>query len=188
MKQASFASAPQTPLAVTLGTQDAANQRPEKACERRGLQPKARRILQAVRLGSGLAALGCLVVPVLARAEQKAPAAAPNAAPSAAEAAKPSATDAAKPSATTKPSDSPKADATAPAADTDATPDTAGQTLPEAQPTPAPGAPTGAFNPLPAWPEAGTDAAELKRQNSERPRDAADKSDAHDVFAEDCWE
>ncbi|HWZ90017.1 MAG TPA: TIGR04551 family protein [Polyangiaceae bacterium] len=135
---------------------------------------------------ASLLALGFLAIPALAEAQQKAPAAAPEGAPKAApEAPKP--TDAAKP----KPSDAPKADSAAPATDSETAPDAAGEALPEAAPAPAPapvpGTPTGGFNPLPAWPEPSTDAAELKRQNSERPREGALKSGEHEVFAEDWW-
>src|SRR5450432_2060220 len=136
---------------------------------------------------ASLIALGFLAIPALAEAQQKAPAAAPDAAPKATpEAPKP--TDAAKP----KPSDAKPSDAPSPvpAPDSATTPDTAGETTPEALPlpaAPAPGTPSGGFNPLPAWPEPGTDAAELKRQNSERPREAGGKSGEHEVFAEDWW-
>src|SRR5450432_2547488 len=136
---------------------------------------------------ASLIALGFLAIPALAEAQQKAPAAAPDAAPKATpEAPKP--TDAAKP----KPSDAKPSDAPSPvpAPDSATTPDTAGETTPEALPLPAapvPGTPSGGFNPLPAWPEPNSDAAELKRQNSERPRDGAVKSGEHEVFAEDWW-
>src|SRR5450432_4809927 len=138
---------------------------------------------------ASLIALGFLTIPALAEAQQKAPApaAAPDAAPKATpEAPKPS--DAPKP----KPSDAKPSDAPspAPAPDSDVAPDTAREALPEATPLPAaaaPGTPSGGFNPLPAWPEPGTDAAELKRQNSERPREAGGKSGEHEVFAEDWW-
>lgn len=50
-----------------------------------------------------------------------------------------------------------------------------------------PGAPSGSFTPMPAWPEPGNDAAELKRQNAERPTDATGKRGETQVFAEDWW-
>ncbi|HKO46573.1 MAG TPA: TIGR04551 family protein [Polyangiaceae bacterium] len=56
-----------------------------------------------------------------------------------------------------------------------------------AAPTPAPAPANGNFAPLPAWPEPGNDAAELKRQNGERPTDAAGKRAEGQVFAEDWW-
>jgi uncharacterized protein (TIGR04551 family) len=130
---------------------------------------------------ASLIVLGFLATPALAEAQTKAPEAAPKAAP-----------ETPKPADTGKPSDAPKADTAAPATDSSATPDTASETLPEALPTPAapavaPGTPSGGFNPLPAWPEPGNDAAELKRQNAERPHDASSASDEHEVFAEDWW-
>ena len=51
---------------------------------------------------------------------------------------------------------------------------------------PAPGTPSGSFAPLPSWPEPGNDAAELRRQNAERPSEAV-KPGEHEVFAEDWW-
>ncbi len=136
---------------------------------------------------ASLVALGFFVVPALATAQTKAPAPAPDAS------AKP-APDAPKGADASKASDSAKpADAAKPAPDADDT-DTAGESLPEVAPTPAPapaavpGAPAGNFNPLPAWPEPGNDAGELKRQNAERAaKDNADKSGDHSVFAEDWW-
>jgi uncharacterized protein (TIGR04551 family) len=125
--------------------------------------------------------LGFLATPALAEAQTKAPDAAPKAAP-----------EAPKPADTSKPSDAPKADTAAPPADDAAAPSTTSESLPEALPAPAapavaPGTPSGGFNPLPAWPEPGNDAAELKRQNAERPHDATSASDEHEVFAEDWW-
>ena len=40
---------------------------------------------------------------------------------------------------------------------------------------------------MPAWPEPGNDAAELKRQNAERPTNAGSKRAEGEVFAEDWW-
>jgi hypothetical protein len=130
---------------------------------------------------ASLIVLGFLATPALAEAQTKAPDAAPKAAP-----------ETPKPADTGKPSDAPKADTAAPATDSAAAPDAASETLPEALPTPAapaaaPGTPSGGFNPLPAWPEPGNDAAELKRQNAERPHDATGATDEHEVFAEDWW-
>ncbi|HEX3850383.1 MAG TPA: TIGR04551 family protein [Polyangiaceae bacterium] len=113
---------------------------------------------------ASLVALGFLVTPALAGAQPKPAAAAPNAAPPAA----------AEPA----PAKAPAAPATtdvAPAVD--ASP---------AAVAPAPGTPSGSFAPLPAWPEPGNDAAELRRQNAERPSETV-KSGEHEVFAEDWW-
>jgi len=113
---------------------------------------------------ASLVALGFLTIPALAAAQPKPTGAAPEAAPR-------GAADAAEPAAPNG------ADAKAPTAATD-----------EEQPiAPAPGTPSGSFTPLPAWPEPGNDAAELKRQNAERPTEAAGKRGAQDVFAEDWW-
>jgi len=111
-----------------------------------------------------LVALGFLTIPALADAQPKPAGAAPEAA-TRAEA------DAAEPA------DAPAPEAASPA-DDDAPPATA---------APVPGTPGGSFAPLPAWPEPGNDAAELKRQNSERPTDAAGKRGERAVFAEDWW-
>jgi uncharacterized protein (TIGR04551 family) len=132
---------------------------------------------------ASLVALGFLAIPALAEAQSKAPAAAPDATPKAAP-------EAAKPPEPAKPNNAPKAEAPAPATGSDATGDVAGEALPDATPAPlapAPGTPSAGFNPLPAWPEPSSDAAELRRQNAERPRDAADKAGEHEVFAEDWW-
>ncbi len=112
---------------------------------------------------ASLFALGFLTIPALADAQPK-PAGATAAAAGAA--AEPSAPD----------EDAPTAPEPAPAS------------LPEQAPAvaPAPGTPSGGFAPLPAWPEPGTDAAELKRQNAERPTVAAGKRE-QEVFAEDWW-
>jgi len=152
-----------------------------------------------------LIALGFLALPALAEAQQKAPAPTPEAAPKAApdapkpsdaakpvDAPKPKPVDAPKPKPTdaAKPTYAAKPESPASATDGDAAPDAAGAARPEAPATPAapvPGTPSGGFNPLPTWPEPNSDAAELKRQNSERPRDAAVKSGEHEVFAEDWW-
>ncbi|HYP78633.1 MAG TPA: TIGR04551 family protein [Polyangiaceae bacterium] len=116
---------------------------------------------------ASLVALGFLTIPALADAQPKPAGAAPEAAPrGAADAVEPSAPASAEP----------------PAADT-ATDDDA----PAPAPGPAPGTPSGSFSPLPAWPEPGNDAAELKRQNAERPVDAASKRGESEVFAEDWW-
>ncbi|MEI9939324.1 MAG: TIGR04551 family protein [Pseudomonadota bacterium] len=113
---------------------------------------------------ASLVALGFLTIPALADAQPKPAAAAPEAAPR-------GAADAAEPSVPAA------AEAAAPEAATDDVP----------TPAPAPGTPSGNFTPLPAWPEPGNDAAELKRQNGERPTDAAGKRGEQDVFAEDWW-
>jgi len=151
-----------------------------RACETSRLPPVPAKIRMKQASFASLVALGFLAIPALAEAQQKPAAAAPDAAPKTnAEAPKP---------AEPKPSESAKPDATAPGTDSDV--DTAGEALPEATPAPAappPGTPSGTFNPLPAWPEPGSDAAELKRQSSERPREEGGKSGAHDVFAEDWW-
>jgi len=140
-----------------------------RACE----TPRVRRrYLAKIRMKHAsvvtLVALGFLTIPALADAQPKPAAAAPEAAPR-------GAADAAEPS--------PPAAAEAPAPAPDATDDDASS----APPAPAPGTPSGSFNPLPAWPEPGNDAAELKRQNSERPADAAGKHGESAVFAEDWW-
>ncbi|HYQ41457.1 MAG TPA: hypothetical protein VER11_05810, partial [Polyangiaceae bacterium] len=113
-----------------------------------------------------LVALGFLTIPALADAQPKPAGAPPEPAPrGAAEPAQPSA-----------PAD---ADTAADdAADDDAAP---------APAAPAPGTPSGAFTPMPAWPEPGNDAAELKRQNAERPTNAGSKRAEGEVFAEDWW-
>ncbi|MEO6598495.1 MAG: TIGR04551 family protein [Polyangiaceae bacterium] len=113
---------------------------------------------------ASLFALGFLTIPALADAQPK-PAGAAIAEPKG-EAAEPSA---------------PEPDGDVPAA--------AAGAAPEEAPTaaPVPGAPTGGFAPLPAWPEPGSDAAELKRQNAERPSVSAGKRGEQDVFAEDWW-
>jgi len=138
-----------------------------RACE----TPRVRRRhLAKIRMKhasvASLVALGFLTIPALAEAQPKPAAAAPEAAPRAP-------ADAAEPSA--------PAGAEAPA------PEAEGEDAPAAAPAPAPGNPRGDFAPLPAWPEPGDDAAELKRQNNERPTDAAGKRGAQDVFAEDWW-
>jgi uncharacterized protein (TIGR04551 family) len=116
-----------------------------------------------------LVALGFLTIPALADAQPKPAGAAPEAAPRV-------------------PADAPEpnvpavAPAPAPAAEA-ATDDD----LPPPAAAPAPGTPSGSFTPLPAWPEPGNDAAELKRQNAERPADAVGKRGEGEVFAEDWW-
>ena len=114
---------------------------------------------------ASLFALGFLTIPALADAQPK-PAGAAVAEPKGA-AAEPSAPD----------DDAPAAADPAPATAPDEAPAGA----------PVPGAPTGGFAPLPAWPEPGTDAAELRRQNAERPSVTAGKRGEQDVFAEDWW-
>jgi len=136
-----------------------------RACE----TPRGRRrYLAKIRMKhasvASLVALGFLTIPALADAQPKPAAAAPEAAPR-------GAADAAEPSAPAAPE--------APPAD--------GASEEEPAPAPAPGTPSGSFAPLPAWPEPGNDAAELKRQNGERPADAASKRGEQDVFAEDWW-
>jgi uncharacterized protein (TIGR04551 family) len=81
------------------------------------------------------------------------------------------------------------ADPSAPEDDAPAAPEPAPAAAPEEAPAaaPVPGAPTGGFAPLPAWPEPGADAAELKRQNAERPAITGGKRGEQDVFAEDWW-
>src|SRR6478752_2838417 len=136
-----------------------------RACE----TPRGRRrYLAKIRMKhasvASLVALGFLTIPALADAQPKPAAAAPEAAPR-------GAADAAEPSAPAAPE--------APPAD--------GASEEEPAPAPAPGTPSGSFAPLPAWPEPGNDAAELKRQNGERPADASSKRGEQDVFAEDWW-
>ncbi|MES1177166.1 MAG: TIGR04551 family protein [Myxococcales bacterium] len=114
---------------------------------------------------ASLFALGFLTIPALADAQPK-PAGAAVADPKGA-AAEPTAPD----------EDAPAAAEPAPAAAPEEAPAAA----------PVPGAPTGGFAPLPAWPEPGSDAAELKRQNGERPSVSAGKRGEQDVFAEDWW-
>src|SRR4051794_24791762 len=137
-----------------------------RACE----TPRGRRrYLAKIRMKhasvASLVAFGFLTIPALADAQPKPAAAAPEAAPR-------GAADAPQPNA--------PAAAEAPEAETE-------EDAPAAAPAPAPGTPTGSFTPLPAWPEPGNDAAELKRQNSERPTDAAGKRGESAVFAEDWW-
>ena len=138
-----------------------------RACE----TPRVRRrYLAKIRMKhasvASLVALGFLTIPALADAQPKPAGAAPEAAPrGAADAAKPSTPVGAEAPA---PEPEPAADDVQPAA-------------------PVPGTPSGNFAPLPAWPEPGNDAAELKRQNSERPAESAGKRGEQDVFAEDWW-
>ena len=117
---------------------------------------------------ASLIALGFLVTPALAEAQPKPAAAAPDAAPPAAAEPAPAKVPAAPAASDAAPAAPPADDAsTAPVA-------------------PAPGTPSGAFAPLPSWPEPGNDAAELRRQNAERPSEVV-KSGEHEVFAEDWW-
>src|SRR6187402_1335570 len=138
-----------------------------RACE----TPRGRRrYLAKIRMKhasvASLVALGFLTIPALADAQPKPAGAAPEAAPrGAAEPAEPS----------------------APAGAETPAPDTAAEAEVEQPAAPVPGTPSGNFAPLPAWPEPGNDAAELKRQNSERPTDTASKRGQQDVFAEDWW-
>ena len=138
-----------------------------RACE----TPRVRRrYLAKIRMKhasvASLVALGFLTIPALADAQPKPAGAAPEAAPrGAAEPAEPS----------------------APAGAETPAPDTAAEAEVEQPAAPVPGTPSGNFAPLPAWPEPGNDAAELKRQNSERPTDTASKRGQQDVFAEDWW-
>ncbi len=126
---------------------------------------------------ASLIALGFLVTPALADAQPKPAAPAPEAAPpAAAEPAPAPAASAPAAPAPAKANPAPAGDVAAPAAD-EVTP---------APVAPAPGTPNGSFAPLPSWPEPGNDAAELRRQNAERPS-AAPKSGEHEVFAEDWW-
>jgi uncharacterized protein (TIGR04551 family) len=117
---------------------------------------------------ASLIALGFLVTPALAEAQPKPAAAAPEAAPPAA----------AEPA----PAKAPAAPAAADAAPTPPIADDA----PAAPVAPAPGTPSGSFAPLPSWPEPGNDAAELRRQNAERPNETV-KTGEREVFAEDWW-
>ena len=117
---------------------------------------------------ASLIALGVLVVPALADAQPKPAAAAPEAAPQ-------GTADAAKPE--------PKPNDAAPGSDANTTPSAADAPVPVA---PAPGTPSGSFAAVPAWPEPGNDAAELRRQNAERPAEVS-KSGEHEAFAEDWW-
>src|SRR4051812_19034928 len=119
---------------------------------------------------ASLVALGFLTIPALADAQPKPAAAAPEAAPR-------GAADAPRPI--------PPASADAPAPEEASDDDDAPPAA--TAPAPAPGTPSGNFTPLPAWPEPGNDAAELKRQNAERPTDAAGKRGEQEVFAEDWW-
>ena len=116
-----------------------------------------------------LFALGFLTIPALAEAQPK-PAGAAAAEPKGA-AADPSAAD------EDAPAEPAPAPAPAPVPAAEEAPGTA----------PVPGTPSGGFAPLPAWPEPGNDAAELKRQNAERPNAAASKRGEQEVFAEDWW-
>ncbi len=83
----------------------------------------------------------------------------------------------------------PAAEPSAPDEDAPAAAAPAPAVTPEEAPAaaPVPGTPGGGFAPLPAWPEPGTDAAELKRQNAERPIANAGKRGEQEVFAEDWW-
>lgn len=119
---------------------------------------------------ASLVALGFLTIPALADAQPKPAAAPPEAAPR-------GAADAARPI----PPASAEAPAPEEASDDDDAPPAA------TAPAPAPGTPTGTFTPLPAWPEPGNDAAELKRQNNERPASAGPRRGEGEVFAEDWW-
>jgi hypothetical protein len=120
---------------------------------------------------ASLVALGFLTIPALADAQPKPAPAAPEAAPR-------GAADAAPPTA--------PAAAEAPAAE-DASEDDDAPPPAAAAAAPAPGTPSGTFTPLPAWPEPGADAAELKRQNNERPAAAGPRRGEGEVFAEDWW-
>jgi len=121
---------------------------------------------------ASLVALGFLTIPTLADAQPKPAAAAPEAAPR-------GAADAARPN--------PPASAEAPAPEEASDDDDAPPAATAPAPAPAPGTPTGSFTPLPAWPEPGDDAAELKRQNNERPATAGPRRGQGEVFAEDWW-
>jgi len=136
-----------------------------RACE----TPRVRRrYLAKIRMKhasvASLVALGFLTIPALADAQPKPAGAAPEAAAPRGEADATEPADAAVPEAATPADDEPPATV-----------------------APAPGTPAGSFAPLPAWPEPGNDAAELKRQNAERPTDAAGKRGERAVFAEDWW-
>ena len=113
---------------------------------------------------ASIIALGFLTIPALAEAQPKPAGTAAEAPPAAEEA--PSAPD-----------DDAAAPATAPEEVAPVNP----------APAPIPGGPSGSFAPLPVWPEPGTDAAALKRQNGERPTDANGKRGEQEVFAEDWW-
>ncbi len=117
---------------------------------------------------ASLIALGFLVSPTLAEAQAKPSAPASESSPRGAAA---------------EQSGEPTVNDSAPGSDATVTPSAEDATAPAA---PAPGAPSGSFAPLPAWPEPGNDAAELRRQNNERPSDVA-RTGEHEVFAEDWW-
>lgn len=120
---------------------------------------------------ASLVALGFLIAPALADAQ-------PRPAAPAAGAAKPAAAPAAKPEAA--------AEEEEPSAPDPAAAPATGEEL-EPPPAPATGVPNGSFAPLPSFPEPGNDAAELRRQNAERPTDGAGKRGKGEVFAEDWW-
>jgi len=115
---------------------------------------------------ASIIALGFLTIPALAEAQPKP---------------KPAGTAAEAPPAAEEAPSAPDDDA--------ATPATAPEEVAPVNPAPAPipGGPSGSFAPLPVWPEPGTDAAALKRQNGERPTDANGKRGEQEVFAEDWW-
>ncbi len=112
---------------------------------------------------ASLIALGFLSIPALAAAQPK-PAAAPEAAPKSAE--------------------TPASENTAPV---DPEPAAAPEEIAPSAAAPVPGSPSGSFAPLPAWPEPGNDAAELKRQGGEHPNEVAGKRGENEIFAEDWW-
>jgi uncharacterized protein (TIGR04551 family) len=123
---------------------------------------------------ASLIALGFLLAPALADAQPKPASPAPPAAPE-----------------TAQPSPAPKPDAAAPKADDSAAASGPAAALPSDDATSSPGeavpgAPSGSFAPLPALPDPGSDAAELRRQNGERPNEP-EKTGEREVFAEDWW-
>lgn len=117
---------------------------------------------------ASLVALGFLIAPALAGAQPK------PAAPAA---------GAAKPAA---PAPAPKPEAAE--EEEPSAPDPAAAPAEEPEPAPAAaGTQGGSLTPMPAFPEPGNDAAELKRQNAERPGEATGKRGESEVFAEDWW-
>lgn len=115
---------------------------------------------------ASIIALGFLTIPALAGAQPKPADPAPKAA------AEPKREEAPQP-------------APAPVVEPEAAPSAEPEEAPPA--AAAPGTPSGSFAPVLGWPEPGSDAAELKRQNAERPGEGAGKRGEREVFAEDWW-
>lgn len=148
-----------------------------RACE----TPRVRRrYLAKIRMKqayfASLIALGFFTFPALADAQPKAAAD-----PAPRRPAEPAATPAANAPAehAAEAPDAPASDAPAAPSNEELEPPSSAQS--------APGTPSGAFAPLPAWPEPGSDAADLKRQGAERPSAVAGKPAEGEVFAEDWW-